>query len=274
MLSRYVGRLARAERDPALPFRGLAPRLAAADIVFVNLESPFSDRGRVAGASMVFKAEPEMIAGLRLAGVDVVSTANNHSRDCGEYGLEFTLDLLERNGILAAGTGRDEAAARQGAVLERNGVRFGFLAYTYDQLNGNHRTPDPRVAMLDAGQMREDVTRLRRKADVIVVSMHAGYEYHTKPNEQQVQFARAAIDAGARVVAGHHPHVVQPVERYGGGVIFYSLGNLVFDQFHRKDTQRGLLGEVTFRGTLVERVDLHQVNIARALPRLMAPDGG
>lgn len=274
MLSRYVGRLARSQRDPALPFRALAPRLAAADIAFVNLESPFSDRGRAAGTAMVFKADPEMIAGLRLAGVDVVSTANNHSRDCGEYGLEFTLGLLERNGILAAGTGRSEAAARRGVVLERNGVRFGFLAYTFDQLNGNHQAPDPRVAMLDAGRMREDVTRLRRSADVIVVSMHAGNEYHAKPSEEQVQFARAAIDAGARIVAGHHPHVVQPVERYGTGVIFYSLGNLVFDQFHRKDTQRGLLAEVTFRGKWLERVELHKVNLARGLPRLMAPDGG
>jgi poly-gamma-glutamate synthesis protein (capsule biosynthesis protein) len=88
---------------------------------------------------MVFKSEPEMIQGLRLAGVDVVSTANNHARDCGSYGLDYALRWLEHNGIRAAGTGRAPVETRQGTVIERNGVRFGFLAYTYDQSNGNHR---------------------------------------------------------------------------------------------------------------------------------------
>src|SRR5262245_10945758 len=85
MLSRYVGRLARQHRDPALPFRAIAPLLAAADLTFVNLESPFSDQGSTVDQGMVFKAEPEMIAGLAAAGIDIVSTANNHARDRGGY---------------------------------------------------------------------------------------------------------------------------------------------------------------------------------------------
>jgi poly-gamma-glutamate synthesis protein (capsule biosynthesis protein) len=220
---------------------------------------------------MVFKAEPEMIEGLRLAGVDVVSTANNHARDCGGYGVEFTINWLARNGILVAGTGRSEEAVRKGAVLERNGVRFGVLAYTYDQSNGNHPTIDSRVAMLDIERMREDIDRLRRRANVVVVSMHAGDEYDPNPNAQQVQFARAAVDAGAQLVIGHHPHVIQPVEQYGRGVIFYSLGNLVFDQFQRRETQQGLLVEATFRGTELERVALRQVEITPSAPRVVGP---
>lgn len=270
MLGRHVGRLARNQKDPAFPFRALAPLLAAADLAFVNLESPFSDRGPILDAQMVFKAEPEMIEALRLAGVDVVSTANNHARDCGSYGLEFTLDRLARSGIVAVGSGRSEDETRQGAVLERNGVRFGFLAYTYDQANGNYPAPDPRVAMLDIEGMREDVGRLRQRAQVVVVSMHAGQEYSPRPNTQQVEFARAAIDAGARLVVGHHPHVVQPVEHYRGGVIFYSLGNLVFDQFQRKETQQGLLAEVVFRGKHLEGLLLRPVRIVKTAPRLMA----
>ncbi len=270
MLSRHVGRLARRRNDPAWPFRDVAGYLAAADVAFVNLESPFSDRGRLVERGMVFKAEPATIEGLRLAGIDVVSTANNHARDCGAYGLEYTLRWLGEHGIRAAGTGVDEQAARAGAVLERNGLRFGFLAYTYDQSNGNHKDRDPRVAMLDAEKMREDVERMRSRAEVVVVSMHAGEEYRARPGREQVEFARAAIEAGARVVAGHHPHVVQPAERYLGGVIFYSLGNLVFDQFHRKDTQVGALAEVTFRGAALERAELRRVEIVRAVPRLAA----
>jgi len=268
MLSRFVGRLARSQRDPTWPFQALAPYLAGADIAFLNLESPFSDRGRPVEKGMVFKAEPEMIDGLLMAEVDVVSTANNHARDCGDYGLEFTLGWLARHGVAAAGTGMTEEESRRGAVLERNGVRFGFLAYTYDQSNGNHPKPDPRVAMLDPERMREDIAGMKARADVVIVSMHAGVEYQPKPNEQQIRFARAAIDAGARLVVGHHPHVVQPVEKYGEGVIFYSLGNLIFDQFHRRETQRGLLSEVTFRGKWLERVELRDLEIPRGAPQL------
>ncbi|MBZ5631944.1 MAG: CapA family protein [Acidobacteriia bacterium] len=272
MLSRHVGRLARSRRDPAFPLRDLAPVLQAADIAFVNLESPFSDRGAVVEHGMIFKAEPEMIAGLELAGVDVVSTANNHARDQGSYGVEFTLDWLERHRIAVAGTGTSAEAAHAGVVIERNGVRFGFLAYTYDQSNGNHTDTDDRVAVMDVARMREDVARLSSsgaaRADAIVVSMHAGTEYSPKSNARQEAFARAAIDAGASVVAGHHPHVTQPWERYGQGAIFYSLGNLVFDQFQRVETQRGALAEILFEGPRLARANLLPVEIVETAPRL------
>ncbi len=247
MLSRHVAELAHARSDPAWPLHGVAPLLSAADIAFVNLEAPFSDHPRNLGG-MVFQAEPDMIAGLVEAGVDVVSTANNHARDCGSYGMQFTLDWLDQHGIAAVGTGESAEAAHRGAVLERNGVRFGFLAYTFDQSNGNYTDRDERVATMDVRRMAADVARLRERADVVLVSMHAGWEYQKRPNPQQRQFARAAIDAGATVVAGHHPHVIQPLEGYAGGLIFYSLGNLVFDQFQRKDTQCGWIAEVRFTG--------------------------
>jgi poly-gamma-glutamate capsule biosynthesis protein CapA/YwtB (metallophosphatase superfamily) len=268
MLSRFVGRLARAQGDPAHPFRGIAPLLSAADIAFVNLESPFSDRGAPIEEGMVFKSEPEMIAGLELAGVDIVSTANNHARDCGDYGVGFTLDWLERHGIAAVGSGHSEAEAHSGGVLTRNGVRFGFLAYTFDQMNGIHTDVDPRIAAFDLEILRDDLARLRTRADVAIVSMHAGVEYAERPNHRQIEFARAAIDAGARVVAGHHPHVVQPWERIGDSVIFYSLGNLVFDQFQRVETQHGALAEVVFQGKTMVRAGLLPVNIVSTVPRL------
>jgi poly-gamma-glutamate capsule biosynthesis protein CapA/YwtB (metallophosphatase superfamily) len=268
MLARYVGKTARLRRDPAWPFRHIAEFLQAADIAFVNLESPFTDRGRPSESGMIFRAAPEMVEGLRLAGIDVVSTANNHARDCGSYGLEFTLRWLARNGLYAVGTGLTPEAAREGAVVVRNGVRFGFLAYTYDQSNGNYPASDPRVNVMDTRTMREDVTRLGARADVVIVSMHAGDEYRRNPNRQQVDFAHAALEAGASVVAGHHPHVIQPAERHRGGVIFYSLGNLVFDQFHRRDTQEGLLGEVVFWGTAIHDVKLHRVVLAAGAPHL------
>jgi poly-gamma-glutamate synthesis protein (capsule biosynthesis protein) len=268
MLSRYVGQLAVARQDHAWSLRDLAAVLASADLAFVNLESPFSDGERIGKSRMVFKAEPEMIAGLELAGIDVVSTANNHARDCGPRGVEFTLDWLARHGVAAAGSGRTAEEAHAGVVVARKGVRFGFLAYTYDQSNGNHRDVDERIAVMDVARMQEDVKSLSQRADAIVVSMHAGREYQPKPDPSQVEFARAAIDAGARVVAGHHPHVAQPWERWGPGVIFYSLGNLVFDQFFRPETQRGLLAEVVFEGRHLVRADALPVEIVQTAPRL------
>lgn len=271
MMSRYVGVRAHQISDPAAPMRDIADLFASADIAFVNLEAPFSDAGKPYTKGMVFKAAPDMVAALELAGIDVVSTANNHARDCGEYGIGFTLDWLAQHGIAAVGTAASGDAAHQGIVLERHAVRFGFLAYTYDQSNGNHKDTDERVAMLDVRQAKRDIAALASRTDVVVVSMHAGTEYQTKPNQDQKRFARAAIDAGAKIVVGHHPHVVQPCEEYGGGVIFYSLGNLLFDQFQRKETQHGLVVEALFVGKMLIRYNLVPVDIMKSGPRVRQP---
>ena len=270
MLSRHVARLARARHDPASPLRDLAPVLRSADIAFVNLEAPFSDRGRLMEHGMIFKTEPNMIAALQTAGIAIVSTANNHARDCDSYGVEFTLSWLEQHGILAVGSAATAEAAHAGIVVERNGLRVGFLAYTFDQSNGNYKDVDNRIASMDVAKMQADVARLLTHADVVIVSMHAGSEYRPHPNAQQIAFAHAAIDAGARVVVGHHPHVTQPWECLENGVIFYSLGNLVFDQFQRRETQHGALAEVVFSGKTLESAALLPIDIVETVPRLSA----
>lgn len=271
MLSRFVAKIARQHQDPAWPLRDLAPVLRDADLAFVNLEAPFSDRGHLVESGMVFKAEPEMVQALAAAGIGLVSTANNHARDCGSYGVDFTLDWLEKHGIATVGSAKTPELAHAGTVLERNHVRFGFLAYTYDQANGIHADIDLRIPVMDKTRMRGDVQNLLARADVAIVSMHAGTEYAPSPNAQQKDFARAAIDAGATLVVGHHPHVVQPWERYRNGVIFYSLGNLVFDQFQRAETQRGELARVTFKGAALSNVEILPVKIVNTVPKLDAP---
>ena len=269
MLSRSVGKLAREKNDPAWPMRQLAELFSSADLAFVNLESPFSDRVQGDnGQGMVFKASPEMVAALAAAGIDVVSTANNHARDCGSYGIEYTLRLLAQNGIAAVGTGPTAEQAHRGVIFARNNVGFGFLAYTFDQTNGVHSDHDDRVAMMDGDQMAADVRRLLERADVVVVSMHAGWEYQRKPNPEQRRFAHAAIDAGASIVVGHHPHVTQPVEMYGNGVIFYSLGNLIFDQSKPKETQHGWIADVRFAGNRIAGYGVIPIQIADTVPRV------
>jgi poly-gamma-glutamate synthesis protein (capsule biosynthesis protein) len=271
MLSRYVGKLATQKQDPAWPLHEVAELFRSADLAFVNLESPFSDQGHKIENGMVFKAEPEMIAALQAAGIDIVSTANNHARDCGAHGIEYTLDLLARNGILAVGTAATADRVHEGAIVARNGVGFGFLAYTFDQSNGNHADRDNRVAMMNVDQMTADVKRLLERCDVAIVSMHAGNEYQATANAQQRGFAHAAIDAGASLVIGHHPHVTQPLEIYAGGLIFYSLGNLVFDQFQRKETQRGWIADVRFTGTRIAGYGVIPVDIVQTVPKVHQP---
>ena len=259
MFSRAVRREILDTHDPSMPFRKIAPLLKAADITFVNLESPFSDKGPYLAGGLVFHAAPEMVEGLQLAGVNIASTANNHARDCGPHGVEFTLAWLRSHGIRPVGSAETERAAHAGVVLARNGVRFGFLGYTFNQSNGNWKDNDARIALADPLVMARDVADLRQRCDVVIVSMHNGVEYQPKPSEAQIAFAHAAIDTGAKLVIGHHPHVVQPSEKYRDGLIYYSLGNFVFDQYQREATQHGEVVEVSFLGR--EILESHEMNV-------------
>lgn len=268
MFSRAVRRAVLAAGDPAMPLRKIAPLLSASDITFINLESPFSDRGPYYQAGLIFHAPPETIAGLQLAGVSIASTANNHARDCGPYGVGYTVAWLRRHGIQPLGSSDSETAAHAGIIFARNGVRFGFLGYTYDQSNGNWRDIDSRIALADPAAMCRDVTALRRRCDVVIVSMHHGIEYMAKPSKAQVDFAHAAIDCGATLVIGHHPHVIQPEEHYKTGLIFYSLGNFVFDQYQREATQHGEIVQISFLGKRILATHVMLVKITPTGPEL------
>ncbi len=268
MLSRGVRRAILDADDPALPFRKIAPLLASADLAFVNLESPFSDHAPYHEGGLVFHAPPSTIAGLELAHIAVASTANNHARDCGPHGVGYTVGWLCAHGIQPVGSSSTAAQTHRGVVLERNGIRFGFLGYTYDQQNGNWRDIDERIAVADPAIVKADVHGLLSRSEVVIVSMHGGIEYAAKPNKMQIEFAHAAIDAGATLVIGHHPHVVQPRETYRGRLIFYSLGNFVFDQFQRQATQHGEIAEVDFLGKQIFADYVWPVKITRTGPEL------
>jgi len=237
MLSRHVGARMVAENNWLLPFEATADWLKAHDITFGNLESPFLNEGPRVTEGLSFKTEPAAVAGLIAAGFDVVSTANNHAFDRGLAGVTYTLKLLDDNGVKYSGTATSTAAS-PAAILKRNGKTFGFLAYSYFARK-------PYLAGMNIETMTSEVHTLTSTTDFVIVSMHAGEEYTRQPSAQQVEFAHAAIDAGADIVVGHHPHWIQPVEKYRDGLIFYSLGNFVFDQEWSQETKEGLTVEVT-----------------------------
>jgi poly-gamma-glutamate synthesis protein (capsule biosynthesis protein) len=226
-------------------FAPIADLLAAADVTFANLETPVAPDAGSGTRPYVFNAPPDALAALRRAGVDVVSVANNHAFDQGRAGFEETLRRIEAGGLRAVGAGPADRPAGPVAI-EAGGLSLAFLGWAdFFNQDGNACPPARAGAppCLQAGQLDraravEAVRAAAAHADAVVVSLHWGVEYARQPGAEDVALAHALADAGALVVLGHHPHVLQPVELYrrsGGGtaVIAYSLGNLVSNQSRR-----------------------------------------
>jgi poly-gamma-glutamate synthesis protein (capsule biosynthesis protein) len=268
MLSRNVGTEMFKSHDYTLPFSKTADILVAADITFGNLESPFYNRGWRITQGMIFKAEPEAIAGLKLAGFDVLSLANNHIMNQGSAGLTYTLDYLKENDILTVGAGRDFNAAHTPTISKINDTNFGFLAYSYVDYHDSADQKDV-VSGLNIEQAKKDLEALRSQVDVVIVSFHAGDEYTVKPNQSQKDFAHAVIEAGADLVIGHHPHWPQIIEKYQDKWIFYSLGNFVFDQEWSQETKEGLILKAVWQDKKLKELSLMPVIIENySTPRL------
>ena len=255
LLGRSLGARMEKSRDFAEPFREIAPLLQQADLTFGNLEGPFCEKPPYPAEGMTFRVRPTAIEALRFAGFDVMSAANNHMGDGGNACLEFTISHLASVNILAIGSGKSYADAHAPAILVRRGVRFAFLGYTYADRNDHADSKQPVVAGRNPENVRRDVAVALLNADAVIVSLHDGAEYTRRVAPETAEFAHAAIDAGAVLVLGHHPHVPQRIEQYKHGWIFYSLGNFVFQQYTPPGTQHAIVARVTFSGARVERVE-------------------
>jgi poly-gamma-glutamate capsule biosynthesis protein CapA/YwtB (metallophosphatase superfamily) len=223
-------------------FEPIADLLAAPDLTFANLETPIAPKSNQGARPFVFDAPPAVLGALVRAGVDLVSFANNHAFDQGRPGFLETIDEVTRAGLVPVGVG--PAPRASGPVhREVNGLRLAFLGYAhFFNQDGNDcppaRADGPRcvqAALLDRARAIEDVRAAATEADAVVVSLHWGDEYQLQPRAEDVALARRLADAGALVVIGHHPHVLQPIELYRRAdgrwaVIVYSLGNFVSNQ--------------------------------------------
>lgn len=256
MLSRLIGDIMAKRNDWNYPFLEIADFVKSADIAFGNLEGPISERGTKVGSIYSFRSDPRVIEGLLYAGFDVLSIANNHIWDYGADAVQDTLALLRDAGIGAIGGGTNYAETHKPLTKEISGTKIAFLGYT-DLISPSlgSKTAKPAIAFLDLDQAIADIKEARKSADLVVVSVHWGNEYETKQNLHQERIARALIDAGAQLIIGHHPHVIQPVEEYGGGYIAYSLGNFVFDQNFSEDTKHGLILKVVVRGGKILKIE-------------------
>jgi len=198
-----------------------------------NIYSPGTE-----GKSYTFNFHPDSVRAVKEAGFDVLSTANNHSADRGKNGVEKTLELLTKLNISAFGTNDQKGSYSWTTIVERNGIRFGFVGCTY----GTNTGSDPKMVLRcfsDSGSnptVLKLIEGLRQKTDVVILTPHWGTEYSASPNTLQKMLANDAIKAGARVIVGSHPHVLQPVDvrKNADGsvqaIVAYSMGNWVTNQ--------------------------------------------
>jgi poly-gamma-glutamate capsule biosynthesis protein CapA/YwtB (metallophosphatase superfamily) len=248
----------RAQWDPLLPL------LRQADIRYCQVEQVFSKTGTpcVSASSVLFRVSPKYVESLKYTGIDVGSPNGNHALAYGHEALIRTVETLESNGIRSVGAGRDIAEARKPAVIEKKGTRVAFLAYNsiigigeaadtdwpgvaplrvhtyYEPLEYSQPGMPPRIRTFpepqDLAAMQEDIRKARQIADLVVVAMHCGIHYRRAYlAEYQPVVTHAAVDAGADLILGSHPHVLKAIEVYKGKAIFHSLGNFGCDPLGR-----------------------------------------
>jgi poly-gamma-glutamate synthesis protein (capsule biosynthesis protein) len=220
-----------------------------ADFGFVNLETPVAPAHSRGSKPFMFDAPVALLQALKANGIRIVSFANNHVMDQGWAGFAETREHLRDEGLLFVGSGDTAAQSWQPVIVEANGIKVGWLGMTR-WLNGS-RNPDkddqPHVnffpypgesggaAGMDEAGVLEAIKQARAKCDLLVVSIHWGVEYAPAPRPEDVETAHKMLEAGASVIVGHHPHVLQPVETYRtqdgrNAVTFYSLGNFLSNQ--------------------------------------------
>lgn len=248
--------------DFGFPFELIRDELKNYDLLFGNLEGTISDRGTDTGSLYSFHMDVKAAPALKEAGFSVLSLANNHMSDWGKAALEDTLYRLKGQGILYSGGGfYDEDAYDPAVAILADGTSVAFVSFS--QFHGYFEANEKKagIAMLSSENVSRSIKKAKEMADIVIASFHYGDEYAKLPNDFQKKISRLAIDEGADLVVGHHPHVIQPVERYGDGWIAYSLGNFIFDQYFSEETMEGGFLEAIVWNGEIANVNLRKVKL-------------
>jgi poly-gamma-glutamate capsule biosynthesis protein CapA/YwtB (metallophosphatase superfamily) len=228
---------------PRYPWQSVGAELSGADIAFGNLECVVSKRGEPFPKQFNFRAAPGALAGLRRhSGLDVLNLANNHVGDYGPQGTIDTVRGVERLGMKAVGAGPDLRRALAPQIVERLGLKVGFVGFSEILPIEFAAAPGrPGTAWADPNSIKRAVRAAARQADIVVATFHWGIEKQTLETARQRELAQVAIDAGAQLVIGAHPHTLQPVRRQGPALIAFSLGNFVFGAASSDTSSTGIL---------------------------------
>lgn len=277
-------------------FEMLKPILEKTDLAVVNLETTLAGRDKIYTGYPSFNSPESLALALKEAGFNLVSTANNHSLDRGSYGVKKTLFHLKEAGLEPFGTYQSWVKREKPLIVDVNGIKAAFFSYT----NSTNGIPIPEgeeylVNMLEPETIIADMHQVRHQADVIILYLHWGIEYHREPSKSQYELARTLFQEGASIIIGNHPHVVQRVEyiqfqegeEVYGKTVAYSLGNLTGDQvIPYTDTgimlavkvkkeplaEKGEILEVTYVPTWIHRFYQNGRKNFRVLPLLPCQD--
>lgn len=269
MLGRGVGMRLQKYGSYDRAFDNVSSVLKQGDVVFANLESPLtaSMHSLDPKRKIVLKAKPEAVSALTGAGFNLVSIANNHMMDYYETGLFDTMSILKANHILFAGGGKNIDEARKPAIIEKNGLKIGLLAYSdmaelvfagdpYLKYSADKDKSGISPRKYEA--VIEDVRKLRGQVDLLAVSLHWGVEDSFTVSDGQRDFAHKLIDNGVDLILGHHPHQFQGIELYKGKPVFYSMGNFLFDQ-NESENMESFIIDMKYKGT--ELTDLSAIPV-------------
>ena len=237
-MGRQLGKMM-LEDTTIYPFSKLDSLMNTTDLNIVNLEGIISEQNGITQIGWErFVAPPIAVKSLKKAKIKIVSVGNNHAFDFGKDALINCFDILKSNGIYWIGGGKDKIESFKSLIIEKNGVSCGIVGVT-SVSNFLFRLEDSIMIARPEKDMILKVLKIIDTCDYKIIFYHGDNEYNFEPSEKKINFARWCIDNGFDIFIGHHPHIIQPVERYKNGIIFYSLGNFVFRQ-NKEGTDKGL----------------------------------
>lgn len=276
MLGRGVNNKMVAYNDYLYPYRKMKAEFASADLRVGNLECTVTDKYPIPtdSSTLTFVSKSEAITGLKYAGFDMMTVANNHSNGPGYTPFMDMVQNLRGSGIGVCGGGNNLKEACAPAVVTAKGLRVAMLGYTLVPPNVGPYASETSwgLAPVNLQTLPQNIADARKQADLVIPYFHWGVEYTKDPIYNQQQAARTAIDAGADMVLGVHPHWVQAIEEYKGRLIIYALGNFVFDQDWSRPTLEGFMLHLYWRGTTLASVRWVPVlDQDRCQPRAMTP---
>ncbi|MFO0591984.1 MAG: CapA family protein [Polyangiaceae bacterium] len=277
IFGRRIAKVLARTGDPEFPFRPMAALYREVDFTFANLENPFTTAKKPNETPpgkryAVLWARPEHAETLAKYKFNAVNLANNHAMDQDLRGVKETLKALDKAGVQHVGVGLDLESAWTPMLVDVRGLKIAFIGASFASKNDMGITRNDYVARIeDEKRLRAACKKAREEAAFVVVTFHAGDEHKFAPNDAQKKFAKAAVQAGADIVIGGHPHVVQPAEKIDGKWVFYSIGNYIFDQA-AVDNSEAIAVELVVKlpegatHAEIERLRVHPVVIAEGAP--------
>lgn len=241
------------------------------DITIGNLETSITRGGSPwPNKQFNFRSDPENIAAMKKAGMDIVSLANNHTLDYGYEGLEDTLNYLKEGNLSSVGAGMNKKEAMDPVIIKKDNIKIGILGFSRVVPHVGWWATAERPGLLGAYDSQlpealELIEKVREEVDILISLVHWGSELHEEARDIDVVAARRMIDSGVDVIVGHHPHVVQGIEIYEGKPIFYSLGNFIFTS-RSELTRNTMIAQLDFKGKELEKIDIIPFEIVNSRP--------